>query len=599
MPRISSLSRAAFAAAACAFSLSAQCLDANVGVGVGTGDEIVLPGQTLPFPFPFNGATYTTIHPSTNGFVYLSNGTTTGGALCCDGTTPLLTTAVSPMIAACWTDLNMVSGTGEVKFFANAAKANITWENAIEYGTPTATGQFTAQLQLYPTGEFDVVLDSRVAVRNVHTFLVGMSPGAGAVAGAAANFGVANTGATNTNYQTFGPTNGPIGLAGKGVHFVPTNPGFVWVPTNCSASHTAYGTGCYNVPASAGYEFFANAPAAQAALQGNALTLIPAGASYVTTWLPGVASSLYVPPTAAAVSLPVSDDGDDPFTPSAPFPLPGGVASQFRISHNGLVTVGNVANNDFDYTPTGAELASQTQTAFYLGWHDWADFDAAGTGRIKTEEIGSVIYITWDNVENYPTGVANPGTMQIQFDRSSGIVTYVWTVIDPSTASTFGTAYVVGFRGAGTTTDPGSTTLSAATQTWVVTPTIPLALAASPNPNSTATTGTTVVYTPSNIPEFVTGSGLYVAVNILSLNPVPAPGFDLEPLGAPGCAAFVGTLSLTQSMVGTSNSQTVTLALPPGGPAGPLLDSHSASLNGLNAFGITTSNGIESFVQPQ
>ncbi|MFN9704080.1 MAG: hypothetical protein ACK595_04575, partial [Planctomycetota bacterium] len=94
MPRISSLSRAAFAAAACAFSLSAQCLDANVGVGVGTGDDIVLPGQTLPFPFPFNGATYTTIHPSTNGFVYLSNGTTTGGALCCNGTTPLLTAAV-------------------------------------------------------------------------------------------------------------------------------------------------------------------------------------------------------------------------------------------------------------------------------------------------------------------------------------------------------------------------------------------------------------------------------------------------------------------------------------------------------------------------
>ena len=608
MQAFRSLSRAALVAAACAISLQAQCLDSNTGASIGGGDDIVLPAQTLPFAFPFNGNTYTTIHPCTNGFVYLSNGTTTGGALCCTGNTTALAAATSPMIAPFWTDLNMVVASGgAVKVSSTASKVVVTWENAIEYST-AATLQFSVQLWMSPAGDFTFVYDSRVQNRRPSTILVGMSPGAGATIPAATDFSTVGIGATNTNFQLF-TTLGAISLSGAKVDFLPTAPGFVWNPGNCAATHTSYGTGCYSIPATCGYQSFADAVAAQAGLQGNAMLLAPSGSGYLASWLPGAGAALYVAPTVAATSLATNDDGDDVFTPTTGFPTPGGIASQLTISHNGIVTLGGVGNNSLDYTPTGPELAGalNNAAAFYVGWHDWYDAEATSTGRIKTEEVGSVIYITWDNVDNYPTGVLNPGTMQIQLDRSSGVVTYVWTAIDPSTASTFGTAYVVGFRGAGPVADPGSVNFATALPaSYTQVPVQPLALGAAPAPISTPSTGSVVTYTTSNIPELTPGSGLYVALSIISLGQVPAPGLDLSFIGAPGCAALVQSLDFTQSMVGLTSSQTVTLTIPAGVPAGTFLYSQSAALitpnslpNGQNAFGLTTSNGVASRIDVQ
>lgn len=605
MRLLQSFSRAVLLVGAAAASLQAQCYDSNTGITVGTGDDIVLAGQTLPFAFPFNGATYTTVHPSTNGFVYLGNGTASTLANCCSGNVTALTTSSSPMLAPWWTDLNMIAGTGAVKFNASPAAAVVTWENAVEYGNSVP---FSVQLQLLPTGEFDFIWDARVAIRSSKTFLVGMSPGAGATAGAQTNFAVVGTSATNTNHQIFGPANGAVSVSGKGVHFVPTNPGFVWVPTNCSASHTSYGAGCYSAPGGLFYELFNDAVAANAGLQGNALLLTPAGGNYVPSWLPGTATALYLPPSAAAVAMATSDDGDTPVALPLPLTLPSGAANNLVVSHNGIITVttATVGNNYFDYTPSGAEMAAALGLAFYPGWHDWNDGDTVGTGRIKTELVGGTFCITWDNVENYPVGVANPGTMQVQFQLATGVVTYVWTAIDPSTASTFGTSYLVGFKADGALADPGSISLATALPPTVGFTLFPLSLSATPNPVSTPTAGTTVTYTTNNIPEFAPGSGIRLAVNILSLGSVPAPGLDLGFLGAPGCVALVQSTDFTQSMVGASALQSVTFAIPAGVPTGFQIYAQSAALtlpnslpNGQNAFGLITSNGIASFVAAQ
>ena len=104
-----------------------------------------------------------------------------------------------------------------------------------------------------------------------------------------------------------------------------------------------------------------------------------------------------------------------------------------------------------------------------------------------------------------------------------------------------------------------------------------------------------------NIPEFAPGAGLYIALNILSLGQVAAPGIDLGFIGAPGCPGLVQSLDVTQSMVGTSPTQTVSFAVPASVSLGLQFFSQSAALitpnslpNGQNAFGLTTSNGLAS-----
>ena len=91
--------------------------------------------------------------------------------------------------------------------------------------------------------------------------------------------------------------------------------------------------------------------------------------------------------------------------------------------------------------------------------------------------------------------------------------------------------------------------------------------------------------------------GVYVGLNILSFNGIPAPGIDLSFLGAPGCVALVGTIDFTQPMVGLSPSQGVTLPIPPGITIGTTVYSQSVVLippnsqpNGQNAAGLLTSN---------
>lgn len=591
MQAIRSLSRGVLIAAACALSLQAQCFDANTGAAAGTGigDDVVLAAQTLPFAFPFNGSTYTTVHPCTNGFVYLSNGTTTGTAIY-PGSVAGLTGAVSPMVAPWWSDLNMVSGTGSVKFFSSAAKANITWENAIEFSGSTATGQFTVQLQLYPSGDFDFVYDSRVAVRNAHTFLTGMSPGAGAVAGAAANFNVTGVGATDTNYQLSGPANGPVAFAGKGIHFVPTAPGFVWVPTICSANHSSYGTGCYRLNASF-YENFLTA--ASFDLAASSMTMLASGSGY--TMLSGLAS--YVAPTGGATALVLTDDSQVTVPLTGTFAYPGGSTSALTVCSNGFVSV--AVGNGTGFTPVVATMLAATQT----GWWSWHDFNPtiAGSGQVKFEQVGSIAYVTWDAVYSFAT--TNPETMQFQFDLSTGSVSIVWTTIGG-----FGNGFLVGYSPGGASNDPGNRDLSVdlpLSFSTYASDSSALLLAAAPNPISTAGSGTLVTYTTSNIPEFLPTSGLYIAINIMSLGQIPG-GLDLGFIGAPGCAAYVPTLDLTQSMVGITSTQTVTLAIPAGIPAGTVLYSQSAALitpnslpNGQNTFGMTTSNGITSFIMPQ
>lgn len=370
-----------------------------------------------------------------------------------------------------------------------------------------------------------------------------------------------------------------------------------------AAYHQSFGSGCYsyNLDRTNFLSAFAGTPAAKAALDGNALTFTPTGNGYVAIWLPGIASALYVPPTAAATIVANGDDLATTFTPSLPVPVPGGTAAQWTVSSNGVLTAAAAGNQGTGYNATLAATA----TATGLAWYNWRDFNpaAAGSGKVKTEEANGVLYVTFDGVYEY--GTTNPATFQWQVNLATGEITMVWVSMAVSANTT---TMVVGGTLAGAGATPTSVDFTTATP-FVMGPPItlaPLSLAASPAP--VINPSTNVTFTVGNIPEFVPSSGVYISGLYFSVNPVPA-GIDLTGLltNLPGCRAYLGTLDVGFAAVTTAPTSTfgLTFSAPAFAP-GTVLASQAVGLfdpafplaNGASG-GFVVSNGLLSVTQLQ
>jgi hypothetical protein len=130
-------------------------------------------------------------------------------------------------------------------------------------------------------------------------------------------------------------------------------------------------------------------------------------------------------------------------------------------------------------------------------------------------------------------------------------------------------------------------------------------LSASPAPISTATGGTNVLYALGNIPLACPAPApeLYFGVLVLSLLP-DVPGTDLLAgygIESPGCRLHVLSIDalVTFLYTGTSPSQTIPFALPPGLPGGLLYYAQGAASIcpvAPNNAGILLSNAVRSFV---
>jgi hypothetical protein len=269
-----------------------------------------------------------------------------------------------------------------------------------------------------------------------------------------------------------------------------------------------------------------------------------------------------------------------------------------QVDANGVISLG--AQGAMGYTPTGAGFAGNGFTAF-AAWHDYNESEA-NSGRIKYEEVGGVLYVTWDGVENYGNAAPSVCNVQFQFNLASGVVTIVFQAISADTTSTYGSNYLVGWKAEGPVAVGASqvlaTTLPAATYGGA--PLLPLTLSASPAPINN---GAPVVYTVTNIPEAVPGTGIYLSAMFASLG--QAPGIDLGFLGAPGCNLYLNTLDVTISMP-LSATPTASVSIPLSTAITPVSVYFQAVAlfnpafplpNGQNAFGLTTSNGLESYVE--
>ena len=607
---ISTIALLAAAASAQCFEPAFGVLAPRAGFPAGLGDDALLDLQPLNFAFPMAGVspTYTHAHIQTNGVLFLTNGAVSGATATGYSTTPAtqLTNLRGlafepPRIAPLWRDLDNLAVNGGGVFFNNTVpgKFVVTWSNTVEFG---ATAVFTVQTQLFATGEVHFFYNGSLV--GTQATIVGVSQGNAVAAVPSVNLTAiaGNSGTSKLMFQQFAANS--IDLQNRFLQFVPNVlGGYDETATDCGAFNQNYGRGCYDISDSF-YQQFADAAAAAPALTGNSLVLTPAGAQYQATW----GSGTYVAPTAGAVNVfaTATDDGEALVVPSIPFASPTGPQATLRVHSNGLVSWGAAAQTfpgSNSYTPTPSAFLNGANAGICAAWHDWNESET-GSGRIKREQavVGTdtILYLTWDNVESYSTPLAvNPGTMQIQMNLTSGVVTVVWSAIDSNITSGFGSGYLVGYSAAGASQDAGSLVL--ATDLPLVTQSVnaaALALAASPAPVSNGVLGTVVTYTTSNMPEFAPGSGIYIGMNVLSLGQAPL-GVDLTAIGASGCKAYISSLDFTQTMLGATSTQTVSFTVPTSIVAGFELYSQSVSLmlpfslpNGQNMFGLTVSNGV-------
>lgn len=359
------------------------------------------------------------------------------------------------------------------------------------------------------------------------------------------------------------------------------------------AYHATLGTGCYNVFASALGENFATASDAKTALDGNSLLFVNLGTQYHAYWGAGGASA-YLAPTSPTVHA-VSDEGNATITPTfGATPSPSGPVTDWTIHANGSLTAGSVAN------PSGfLSSLSVLGSAANLGFYVFHDFNVDDGGQVVSEEIGNMLYITWDAVAGYqePTDLS---TFQYQIDMATGHVNLVFVSL-PSVD--LGNNFVGGTL-AGVSATPPSTTLSLINP-FVMAPDVSaMSLTALGAPING---GPAVTYTINNVPESFPGSGVYNSAVVFSLGAIPG-GYDLgtapNDYGAPGCNGYVASIDLFIILSG-SPTPSVSFPLAWNIPVPPFqlwmqavgLFAPGSLPGGLNAGGVASSNALEVYVE--
>lgn len=275
---------------------------------------------------------------------------------------------------------------------------------------------------------------------------------------------------------------------------------------------------------------------ASAALQGKVMTYIPngSGTGYILTDGTGTGPA-FVAPTGGETNLPLQDNQEVQVTTQLPYQLPGdtggGLTQDFYINSNGYVSL-DQPQTAFLSAPRDAQGIMQNAAAAFFAYHDY-DNSEAGSGNISYEEdlANGIFYVTWDMVEGVPNTVANPSTIQFQFEAFSGLVHIVFDLIDPVGGSTVsgGDNTLIGWSPAGPSprTDEIDFALLAPNTIALTQPEVqPLTLenAGPPIINSTFDLIT------SNAPTASIG------INLLSTSTLPVP-LDLGAFGGP-----VGTL---------------------------------------------------------
>jgi hypothetical protein len=566
-----------FLLAAAAVAQGTTCFSGPAaGTFLGNAADTIYTAQPIGFAFPFGGATYTDVHVSDHGIVFLSN----GGVPTPPAATPFVYTPSlanfatgGPKIAAMWSDTvggSLTPGAG-VYVNSTATECRIEWRSVFSFGVPTS--EFNLAMTLSVTGQ--VQFDYGTGVTNNSTFggvsdngIVGMF--AGGTLPASLDLSTTGASVDNNTFENFVVAN-TFDMANNRLLMIPSAPGWSYVllgPSAGCASATSFGAGCGGALSSI-YERFLTTPSID--LSNRSIRMFNNGSGYGV--LPN-AGTPFLAPSASAINLGLGDDTEGIVTLSAPFSFPGGTTTSLTVGSNGHVaTASNGAAGD--YTPTEGEFLGWTNPT----WAVWRDFICNASGNVKFEEVGGVAYITWDNVIGYQgtTPGTTPSTFQFQFYLASGDVAFVFQSMDTVSINGFAGAegWIVGYSGPGAGLDPGSVDLSTSSLIAINGFDFPsLALANNGLPTvGNAAFGYTVSYVQPLLPLAFVFFGT-AAVN---------PGIPLAAIGMPGCFSYstADLGSLTAPVV--AGTGTLPFAI----PANPALVSASLTAQAL-AFSLVT-----------
>jgi hypothetical protein len=553
------LTRLAFASFALVAAATAQSsLQINPNTGAGALQYLWVPGPAAN-PVGFFGD-MTVTNPITIQGLSFPSYTPVGQALTVEfyTTNPGITTYVGSEVAATnWT---------------LRASASTTIPNA-----PTAPNVcFGAGIQLQP-GTFGWA----VLVRNANNLFSNAGPQTISNADLSVTVGAVSA-------QAF--VQPPSAYGTQAFHFNGTifySPGLV---AGSCATQATVGRGCNNVTGSF-YQAWSTNASMSAALTNRSLSLINTGSSYVLAQGGGT----FLAPTAAATSLPTSNNGEAVVNLPSPLNYPGGSTTQLVVNTDGHISTATnlpFPGLAYNFMPNGRAMLNAINPIWAVCWHNFNTTEL-GSGLIKWEVVnGTTFVVTWDNVESLPGTAtaqnANPCRFQAQFDLLTGNVVYVYQAMTAIGGSQSYDDTVVGWSPGGASPDVGPIDVTTLTSlSLAATETLPLTLAVSAAP----VLGNTIDFVTSN------PSALGVGINFLSVVALPGPGLDLSILGAPGCFAHVdinaGVGNLISNVPGLPGA-TITLPLP-NSPAlaGFALSSQSIWLDpAANAFGIITSNGV-------
>lgn len=565
-----------------AASAAAQCFETNYGTPLGSAatlvGDIVLPIQPIGFAFPLGGSTFTDLHICDKGYVWLSNAGVPAPAGADFSATAGELASQGPRIAPLWSDLQVLAtNNGQIYLNSSAARCVVTWENIACY--TGSCGTFNMQLQMLASGEVFFfwgpgATNNSTTVATWQVGVCGVSPGAAAQP---ANSDLSAGGVTANNVLVEEwLTPNTFDMAARGLHLVPTNPGWVFtLPSGC-ASATGYGSGCVQSNDSfyeewtSGFDF-----------NNGTVSWLRSGNGYIAlTSIPGT----FVVPSATAINIaPNQLDGEQVVTLSAAMPAPGGPTTTLNVTTKGYIEVAATTSGGFpDYSPTVAELLNSARTTFAM-WHDYDQTDV-GSGLILFEEIAGVAYVTWNGVHSFSS--VSPSTFQFQFDVATGNVTLV---IGSMGGFANPDAGILGYSVGGPSANPGSTDFSALTSAISVSDSglSGLVLAASGQPqigNSSFALQT------SNVPNLVPLAIQFFGTAVVN------PGLDLSFLSMPGCYAYtngnLGSVTFPVSLPAGTGSVTLPI---PNNPAltGTVLSTQSVCFTTLTAFGLATSNGLQ------
>lgn len=390
---------------------------------------------------------------------------------------------------------------------------------------------------------------------------------------------------------------GPLDPGNSTITFVPNGAGGFGFAMTCSAilaNHTSIGTGCYT-SGSSYYEEFVFDPQAAGVLNGNGVAFALTVGGYDASWVAGGGAS-FVAPTGTETALILSDNGDAVITTPA-VPVPGGMTTSWNVSANGILTIGALANNAGDSTPSGSDLTGAAAPAG--GFYFWHDYNPPAGGVVSYEVTAMTLFVTFDAVESQVPG---PATFQFQVDLATGNVLLA-IVTAASSPMIFRT--VVGCTLAGVGLDSGSSMLTG--NLFSLGPDVQaLGLSAAPTPISTGAAGTLVTYTVTDIPDAWVDMGVPSGIHfggVIWSNSGGLPGLDLTSLGLPGCTLYVGGIDVIGSYVGGTPTNSVDLMIPAGVAVGMMIYAQAFALtypgslpNGQNTYGAVVSNGVASFI---